>query len=188
MWERKEIFFSASFLRAPIPGAREPCCPALCYQVSALGSGEREADDSAKPQQWQCQICHPTKELLLPFYRWGNWGIKRLGQPINKWGRILGTKYTIRWKQSTEHWALCYHLCKNSAGESKFKHMSWSSLVVWWVKDPVLSLQRLGLLLWRGFHPWPRNFHMTQAKKNVLSSPDHSLERNSKWWNVGRKY
>ena len=27
-----------------------------------------------------------------------------------------------------------------------------------WVKDPVLSL------LWRGFSPWPGNFHMPQAQ------------------------
>ena len=30
------------------------------------------------------------------------------------------------------------------------------------VKDLVLSLQQLGLLLWRGFDPWPRNFHILQ--------------------------
>ena len=30
-----------------------------------------------------------------------------------------------------------------------------SSLVTQWVKDPVLSLLWLGLLLWRGFDPWP---------------------------------
>ena len=27
-----------------------------------------------------------------------------------------------------------------------------------WIKDPVLSLQWLGLLLWHRFDPWPRNF------------------------------
>ena len=31
------------------------------------------------------------------------------------------------------------------------------------VKDLVLSLQWLGLLLWRGFDPWTRNFHMLRA-------------------------
>ena len=31
------------------------------------------------------------------------------------------------------------------------------------VKDPVLSLQQLGLLLWHGFDPWPQNFHMLWA-------------------------
>ena len=30
-------------------------------------------------------------------------------------------------------------------------------------KDPVLLLQRLKLLLWRGFSPWPGNFHMLWA-------------------------
>ena len=33
-----------------------------------------------------------------------------------------------------------------------------------WVKDPVLSLQWLGSLLWRGFHSWPGNFCMPQAQ------------------------
>ena len=32
-----------------------------------------------------------------------------------------------------------------------------------WVKDPALSLLWLWLELWRGFDPWPRNFHMPQA-------------------------
>ena len=30
--------------------------------------------------------------------------------------------------------------------------------MVQWVKDPVLSLQRLRSLLWCGFDPWPGNF------------------------------
>ena len=29
-----------------------------------------------------------------------------------------------------------------------------------WVKDPALPLLWLRLLLWRGFDPWPGNFHM----------------------------
>ena len=38
------------------------------------------------------------------------------------------------------------------------------------VKDPVLSPQQLKVLLWRGFDPWPGDFHMPwvpQKKKNV---------------------
>ena len=36
-----------------------------------------------------------------------------------------------------------------------------SSLVAQWLKDPALPLlQQLGLLLWRGFDPWPRSFHI----------------------------
>ena len=31
------------------------------------------------------------------------------------------------------------------------------------VKDLALSLQWLGLLLWRGFDPWPGNFHLLWA-------------------------
>ena len=41
------------------------------------------------------------------------------------------------------------------------------------VKDPALSLQWLGSLLWLKFEPWPRNFHMPQAtqkkKKNTVN-------------------
>ena len=46
-----------------------------------------------------------------------------------------------------------------------------SFLVAQQVKDPVLSLQQLGLqsLLWCGLSPWPRNFHVLQVqpKKNI---------------------
>jgi len=40
------------------------------------------------------------------------------------------------------------------------------------VKDPALSLQELVLLLWCGFHSWPRNFCMmwVQPKKKKKSS------------------
>ena len=37
------------------------------------------------------------------------------------------------------------------------------SLVAPWVKDPVLSVQWLKSLLWHGFNPWTRNFHMLQV-------------------------
>ena len=32
-----------------------------------------------------------------------------------------------------------------------------------WVQDLASSLLQLGSLLWRGFDPWPGNFHMPQA-------------------------
>ena len=35
------------------------------------------------------------------------------------------------------------------------------SLVVQWVKDPVLLLQQFELLLWHRFDPWPWNFHVS---------------------------
>ena len=39
------------------------------------------------------------------------------------------------------------------------------------VKHPALSLQQLGLPLWRGFSPWPRNFRMplAQPKKTTTT-------------------
>ena len=36
-------------------------------------------------------------------------------------------------------------------------------MVAQWLKDPVFSLLWLWLLLWYGFNPWPRNFHMPWA-------------------------
>lgn len=38
-----------------------------------------------------------------------------------------------------------------------------SCLVAQWVKDPALSLQRPGSLLWQGFDLWSGKFHMPQA-------------------------
>ena len=51
----------------------------------------------------------------------------------------------------------------------------WSSPVAQQVKDPALSLQRLGLLLWRGFDPWPGKFHVpwVQQKKKKSTMRYH---------------
>ena len=43
-----------------------------------------------------------------------------------------------------------------------YKKVLRSSLVVEGVEDLALSLQQLRSLLWRGFDPWPGNFHMLQ--------------------------
>ena len=45
-----------------------------------------------------------------------------------------------------------------------------SSLVAQQVKDLVLSLQWPRLLLWCGFHPWPRDFHMPEAQLKTNKS------------------
>ena len=49
-----------------------------------------------------------------------------------------------------------------------------------WVKDPVLSLQQLRSVLWRGFDPWPQNFSMTleQPKKKKWSSVTEARLKN----------
>ena len=72
-------------------------------------------------------------------------------------------------------------MTKNSANipaeisKEEFKTITiWHSLVVQQVKDPMLSLQQLGLLLWHGFNPWPWNFHVLQAQpKNKLKKEKH---------------
>ena len=43
-----------------------------------------------------------------------------------------------------------------------------SSLVAQWVKNLALSLHQMGLLLWHGFNPWPRNFHSKLAPQKWL--------------------
>ena len=60
-------------------------------------------------------------------------------------------------------------------GKNKKKKIgSRSSLVAQHVKDLVVLLLWLRLLLWRGFDPWPENFHMTwvqekEKKKQTLT-------------------
>ena len=55
-----------------------------------------------------------------------------------------------------------------------------------WVKDPMLSLQQLGSLLWHGFSLWPGNFHMPavqpkiKIKKKIELSPI-SIDLNEKF-------
>ena len=44
------------------------------------------------------------------------------------------------------------------------KIKSWSYLVAQWVKDPALSLQWLGSLLWHGLSPWPRNIYIPRVQ------------------------
>ena len=36
------------------------------------------------------------------------------------------------------------------------------------VKDPALSLLWFGSLLWHGFNPWPRNFHVLWEQPNFF--------------------
>ena len=45
------------------------------------------------------------------------------------------------------------------------KRSLWEFPVAQWVKDLSLSLQWLGLPLWCGFDPWPRNFHILKKKQ-----------------------
>ena len=44
------------------------------------------------------------------------------------------------------------------------KPLPRSSLMVWWIWDPALSLLCLGSLLWHQFDPWPGNFCMQQMQ------------------------
>ena len=54
-----------------------------------------------------------------------------------------------------------------------------SSLVVQWVKDPGLSQQGLGLLLWYERNPWPGNFCMLPHAVKVAGEKERERERKS---------
>ena len=52
------------------------------------------------------------------------------------------------------------------------------------VKDPVLSLLWLRSLLWLGFDPWPRNFHIPQdqaEKKQQKNEREMHLVKRPPW-------
>ena len=38
-----------------------------------------------------------------------------------------------------------------------------------WSKDPASSRQQLRLLLWHGYDPWPRNFHMLRVRPKKIN-------------------
>ena len=61
-----------------------------------------------------------------------------------------------------------------------------SSIMVQQVKDLSLSLEQLWSLLWPGFNPWPRDFHMPQAwpKKFVKNSPVKPSDLAFKLWDI----
>ena len=50
-----------------------------------------------------------------------------------------------------------------------------SSSVTQQVKDPELSMLQLRSLLWWGFSPWPRNFHMPRAWPKKKEKSDRLL-------------
>ena len=57
------------------------------------------------------------------------------------------------------------------------------SFTVQHVKDPALSLQRLGSLMWHGFDPWPRDFQWAlgmekKKKKKRKKSTQSTHPRN----------
>ena len=53
--------------------------------------------------------------------------------------------------------------------------MERNSLVAQGVKDPALSLQRLGTLLWHRLDPWLRNFHMPGAWQKKKKSGEKQI-------------
>ena len=83
-------------------------------------------------------------------------------------GSDLVLLWLWHWLTPPLAWELPY--AAGVALERKNKKRCWSSLVAQQVRDLVLSLQQFGLLLWYGFSPRPRSFHMPQVgpeKKNV---------------------
>lgn len=57
-------------------------------------------------------------------------------------------------------WGVCVGGGDTTVKKMQIKTTIKSHPVAQQVKDPVSPVQWLGLQLWRGFHPWPENFHM----------------------------
>ena len=74
---------------------------------------------------------------------------------IYKLLQILTHLTLSKYNPRVRYWYYSYQIRKLGTG---------SSLVAQQVKDLVLSLQQLGSLLWCGFDPWPRNFHMSREQ------------------------
>ena len=86
----------------------------------------------------------------------------KLGAPtLTQWEILWITLQSALCISSSSADSIKFWLC-SPVGGIYFKK-SGRSLVPQWVKAPVLSLLWLWLLLWRGFDPWPRNFHLLQA-------------------------
>ena len=66
------------------------------------------------------------------------------------------------------------------------KKNGWSSQVAPQVKDLALSLHQLGSLLWCGFSPWPRDFHMLQAQPKINMRENKHLKRTGNRPAVGK--
>ena len=73
--------------------------------------------------------------------------------PLRTWGASTNLSRTWTLKSCT-----CKADCAPTGGINV--PATRRSLVAPRVKDPVLSMQRLGSLLGCGFDPWPQNFHM----------------------------
>ena len=61
-----------------------------------------------------------------------------------------------------------------------------SSLVVQQVKDPALSLQWFGSLLWCEFDTWPMNFHVPQVWQKKKKKKK-KIEKNKEWCGAQKK-
>ena len=80
-----------------------------------------------------------------------------------------------------------FNLCPFSVRKNYKKQISWKFSVVRRVKDhgttvTALSMQQPRPLLWHGFNPWPRNFHMPwwcQTEQNKTKAKESCAE--SRW-------
>ena len=81
-------------------------------------------------------------------------------------------------KMSVQNYVKCYSLLhtyvvdyRHKWWQNTYKKIyAWTSLVAQQDGDPVLSLQKLGSLLWRVCDLWPGSLHITQRwpKKKIL--------------------
>ena len=90
--------------------------------------------------------------------------------------QVVALRMALGWKfcQIGLLWSLYNYRCDKFIWvikKNKEWLLGWSSLVVQWVKELASSLQGLGLLLWHGLDPWPRNFCMLQIRPKIPPNP-----------------
>ena len=124
--------------------------------------------------------CKYTQSNIDPRARWvdgpgpakcmGNchrWESGRGGSLSTGQGRLLPSDLVSAWTAALwKFWEPEDDICSTDFRKEIFRQEEEyrSSYAAQQLQDPMLSLQQLGLLVWLGFDPWPRNFRMPQAR------------------------
>ena len=109
---------------------------------------------------------HSTKWKLKEFPQWSSTNIIHNSEGLNA---LIRNK-----KEKDIHFfSLIFNtvleVTSTAVRQEKEIKRSRSFLVTQWAKDLVFSL------LWHGFNPWPRNFHMTQAWPKKKSKKKYKI-------------
>ena len=90
---------------------------------------------------------------------------KTVSQDLLLWLQVL---WSSKMSKIKKYLFACIQKWNTYVAENNVEKIKENSLMAQWVKDLVLSLSWLGLLLWHGCDPWPRNFDMLRVHENVV--------------------